>query len=203
MDINLRSINKSFWRSRNLFSKRGGAPTLLARPWGLPSLKTSSQILIFYASFFRVLVKKFLVAESLLIIVILCLPVNVIGNDTFSLNGYYKLFFTGFKMPGEDAPVGSVNNRLRLKLTLKPAEWLSIDAAYDVSPRIQDPMLFSESLFYSEIDPLSYRVDDFHSRLYPAEGKPVSSFGVFHNFDRFFVTIKTGVMDIFIGRSGP
>jgi hypothetical protein len=136
----------------------------------------------------------------ILFTLILCLSTNIMPGKSSSVNGYYKLFFTGFKMPGEAAPVGSVNNRLRLKLSLNPAEWLSIDAAYDISPRIQDPMLFSESLFYSAIDPLSYRVDDFDSRLYPAEGKPVSSIGVFHNLDRLFVTIKTGIMDIFIGR---
>ncbi len=171
MKKKLRSINKSFWRSRNLFSKR------------------------------------FLVAEGILIIVI-GLSMNLMGADTFSVNGYYKLFFTGFKMPSyagdsvglEEPPLGSVNNRVRLKLVFKPGKWLSVHAAYDFSPRIQDPLLFSGSLFYSGIDPLSYRVDDFDSRLYPGEGEVVSSFGVFHNLDRFFVTVKTDVMDIFIGR---
>lgn len=132
----------------------------------------------------------------------------MMGDDRFSVNGYYKLFFTGFKMPTytgdggglKEPPLGSVNNRVRLKLTYKPSKWLSVHASYDFSPRIQDPLLFGESLFYAAIDPLSYRVDDFDSRLYPAEGKVVSSFGVFHNLDRFFVTVKTDVMDIFIGR---
>jgi hypothetical protein len=43
-------------------------------------------------------------------------------------------------------------------------------------------------------------VDDFASRIYPGKGKPVGSFGVFHNLDRCFVTIKTKAVDIFIGR---
>jgi len=143
--------------------------------------------------------KRFLVAEGILIIII-CLSMSLVGDDTFSVNGYYKMFFTGFKMPGGEPPLGSVNNRVRLKLTVKPNSWLSVNAAYDFSPRIQDPGLFSESLFYAAIDPSSYRVDDFKSRLYPVEGEPVSSFGVFHNLDRFFITVKTDVMDIFIGR---
>ena len=40
------------------FTKWGGAPTLLARPRGFPSLRTVSQILVFFARFFEVLVKE-------------------------------------------------------------------------------------------------------------------------------------------------
>ncbi|MCP5107162.1 MAG: hypothetical protein GY950_27495 [bacterium] len=100
----------------------------------------------------------------------------------------------------EEPPIGSVNNRLRLKLMVKPNDWLSFQAAYDFSPRIQDPMLFEGDIFFSAIDPISYRVDDFDARLYPGQGKALGSFGVFHNLDRCVVTIKTKVADIFIGR---
>jgi hypothetical protein len=125
-----------------------------------------------------------------------------------SFTGYYKLFFTGFKMPGAwlagerigEPPIGAVNNRLRLKLTLKPSAKISFQVSYDFSPRIQDPALFQGGLFYSAIDPNTYRVDDFNPRIYPAADKPVRSFGVFHNLDRCMVTIKTPAADIFIGR---
>lgn len=144
----------------------------------------------------------------IVLIVIIALSFQLSAGDKVSVTGYYKLFFTGFKMPeikgvdaaGGEAPIGSVNNRVRLKLTLAPADWLTVHAAYDISPRIQDPLLFEGDIFYSAIDPLGYRLDDFSPRLYPRAGRNVSSFGVFHNLDRLYVKIKTSTADIFIGR---
>jgi hypothetical protein len=128
--------------------------------------------------------------------------------ETISIRGYYKLFFIGFEMPGyspgdealNEPALGAVNNRIRLNVSVTPASWFSLDAAYDFSPRIQDPVLFQEDIFFAAIDPFSYRVDDFSQRIYPGQDEPVGSFGIFHNLDRFFVTIKTSVADIFIGR---
>ena len=151
--------------------------------------------------------KRYVIISAFFIIVF-GFSIHLIPEETFSFSGYYKLFFTAFKMPRskgveppvEEPPVGSVNNRLRLKLTLTPSRWFSVHAAYDISPRIQDPLLFEEDIFFAAIDPLTYRVDDFSPRLYPGVGKGVSSFGIFHNLDRFVVTIKTRKADIFIGR---
>jgi hypothetical protein len=130
------------------------------------------------------------------------------GIDFIDVSGYYKFFFTGFKMPAyrvgtaevKEPPLGAVNNRLRLKFSLKPSRWLSVEAAYDFSPRIQDPSLFQGNIFFAAIDPFSYRVDDFSDRLYPGKEGQVGSFGIFHNLDRCFITIKTSLADIFIGR---
>jgi len=47
--------NKSFVGFRGGFSKWGGAPNHLARPWGFPFLKAASQILVFFASFLTLL----------------------------------------------------------------------------------------------------------------------------------------------------
>jgi len=124
------------------------------------------------------------------------------------VNGYYKLFFTGFKMPGyrsetgelEEPAIGAVNNRLRLKLSFAAGKWLSFETAYDFSPRIQDPLLFQKGIFFAAIDPVTYRVNDFSDRIYPAKEKTVSSFGIFHNLDRCLFTIKTSIADILIGR---
>jgi hypothetical protein len=151
---------------------------------------------------------KKLLTTSIIILIITCFSFHLAAGDKVSVTGYYKLFFTGFKMPAikgvdgseSEPPIGSVNNRVRLKLTVIPADWLTFHAAYDISPRIQDPVLFEEDIFFAAIDPFSYRVDDFSQRLYPGVGEPVSSLGVFHNLDRFFVTIKTSKADIFIGR---
>jgi hypothetical protein len=133
---------------------------------------------------------------------------SMVKSSDINVNGYYKLFSTGFKMPVyrlevgelEEPAIGAVNNRLRLKLSIAASKWLSFEAAYDISPRIQDPLLFQEGIFFAAIDPVSYRVDDFSDRIYPARGEAVSSFGIFHNLDRCFFTIKTSIADIFIGR---
>jgi thioredoxin reductase (NADPH) len=50
---------------RLTFAKWGGAPTLLARPRFFPSLKTVSQIFVFFARFFEVSVKEPLDAADL------------------------------------------------------------------------------------------------------------------------------------------
>ena len=108
----------------------------------------------------------------------------------------YKLADTTINEPD----LGAVNNRVRLKLSLYPSSQLSFHFAYELSPRIQDPMLFTENALFSGIKPLEYRVDDFRERIYPRAEDPTSNFGLFHNLDRFFMTIKTEYADIFIGR---
>jgi hypothetical protein len=148
--------------------------------------------------------------KKLLLLIVLLpgfLNTSVFAGD-ISVNGYYKLFFTGFKLPpyrfGEsvikEPPIGAVNNRLRLKLTASFSARLSLNVSYDFSPRIQDPSLFEEDIFFAAIDTAGYRVDDFENRIYPAKNDAVGSFGIFHNLDRCFITIKTPKADIFIGR---
>lgn len=150
--------------------------------------------------------KKIIIYLILLVLLLFC--GSIVKSTDMNVNGYYKLFSTGFKMPdyrletGElkEPAIGAVNNRLRLKLSIAASKWLSFEAAYDFSPRIQDPLLFQEGIFFAAIDPVGYRVDDFSDRIYPARGDAVSSFGIFHNLDRCFFTIRTSVADIFIGR---
>jgi hypothetical protein len=144
----------------------------------------------------------------IIVLVLLSAPMSNVWGETVTVTGYYKLFFMGFKTPAIDAgdttvtepPIGSVNNRLRLKMVIKPKSWFSFQASYDFSPRIQDPALFAGDMFIGSIDPFSYRVTDFNDRLYPCKHDAVSSFGVFHNLDRFYATFKTSLGDIFVGR---
>jgi len=150
--------------------------------------------------------KKSMIYSILLVLLLFC--GSLVKSADININGYYKLFSTGFKMPDyrletgevEEPAIGAVNNRLRMKLSITASKWLSFEAAYDFSPRIQDPLLFQEGIFFAAIDAVGYRVDDFSDRIYPARGGAVSSFGIFHNLDRCFFTIKTSVADIFIGR---
>jgi len=153
---------------------------------------------------------KKLLIYIIILVLYFVLAVNVVSAEklSFDIHGYYKLFFTGFKMPEyrlesgsqSEPPLGAVNNRLRLKLSAVLSKDLSFEAAYDFSPRIQDPLLFQEDIFFASLDPASYRLDDFNDRIYPAQGKQIGSFGIFHNLDRCFFTLRTSVADIFIGR---
>jgi hypothetical protein len=137
-------------------------------------------------------------------------PISGFADDPFALNGYYKSFFVVFDPPNFKTPltipdqpvIGAVNNRIRLKLFCHPNEWLSFNAAYDFSPRIQDPSLFSDEPILVGIDPVQsgYRALDFNDRLYPSENDAVGSFGIFHNLDRASITLRTARADLIIGR---
>lgn len=134
--------------------------------------------------------------------------ISAFADDPFSINGYYKNFFVVFNQPNykkpafipEEPDIGAVNNRLRLKLFYNLNHWLSFSAAYDFSPRIQDPSLFDTQPILIGIDPLAYRAFDFEARLYPAKDEKVGSFGIFHNLDRAVIELKTAPADIIIGR---
>lgn len=143
-----------------------------------------------------------------LILPLLLWPIWGFADEPFSINGHYKNFFVVFSLPKygisatlpDQPPLGAVNNRLRLKLFYNVNTWLSLNAAYDFSPRIQDPLLFENQPVLVSLDPFKYRAIDFDARLYPAQNKNVASFGIFHNLDRALVTVKTAPADIVIGR---
>ncbi|MDZ7344408.1 MAG: hypothetical protein ONA90_07820 [candidate division KSB1 bacterium] len=129
-------------------------------------------------------------------------------DDPISIHGYYKTFFVVFDLPQLIAPFplpaqplrGAVDNRFRFKLGYAPTPWLASDVAYDFSPQVRDPLLFTEQIIFIGINPTRYRAIDFNSRLYPAVGDSIGSFGIFHNLDRAVVTLKTSPVDILIGR---
>jgi hypothetical protein len=148
-------------------------------------------------------VKKLIVFWALILIVAL----NLRSEEEFFLSGYFKNFSIVFLFPehesvyGISSPaIGASNNRLRMKFSMKPLSWLAFDAAYDLSPRIQDPALFRNDLFFAKIEDNRYRFADFRPRIYPESDEQTGSFGLYHNLDRFSVTIKTKFADIFVGR---
>ena len=95
---------------------------------------------------------------------------------------------------------GAVVNRLRLNLSYAPADSLSFAFAYDFTPRVQDPLLFTESPFAVGIAASRYRVADFDSWIYPGENEMIGNVGIYHNLDRASVQFSTDFADIFIGR---
>ncbi|MBN1272373.1 MAG: hypothetical protein JXB26_08885 [Candidatus Aminicenantes bacterium] len=130
------------------------------------------------------------------------------ASADFFLGGYYKNFSTIFAVPaykiGDDLlhppDLGLVNNRIRLKFRIGIGDSLNFHAAYDLSPRIQDPSFFEENIFLMDFSPPAYRVDDFRYRIYPGPEKETGSFGLFSNLDRLFFSVRLPFADIYLGR---
>ena len=141
--------------------------------------------------------------REILALITCLMTTSLVGIATAELKigGYYKNFFTAFNSPFPDAPVtGLVVNRLRLNLSYAPADSLSFAFAYDFTPRIQDPLLFSQSPIAVGIASSRYRVADLDSPLYPRTDEPVGSVGIYHNLDRASVQFSTDFADFSIGR---
>jgi len=136
-----------------------------------------------------------------LIICLLITPLVGVTKAEFQVGGYYKNFSTAFnsRLP-EASMMGVVVNRLRFNLSYVLSDSLSLAFAYDFTPRVQDPLLFSQSPFAVGVAASRYRVADFESRLYPSEAEPVSSVGIYHNLDRASVQFSTDFADFSIGR---
>ena len=136
-----------------------------------------------------------------LAICLMTMPFVGTANAEFRVGGYYKNFSTVFNSPLPDAPIaGVVVNRLRLNLSYAPADSLSFAFAYDFTPRIQDPLFFSQPLIAVGTASSRYRVTDLDSPIYPSEDDPVGSVGVYHNFDRASVQFSTDFADFSVGR---
>ena len=141
--------------------------------------------------------------RKILALIIYLMTTSVVGIATaeFKIGGYYKNFFTAFNSPFPDTPViGVVVNRLRLNLSYAPADSLSFAFAYDFTPRVQDPLLFSQSPIAVGTASSRYRVADLDSPLYPRTDEPVGSVGIYHNLDRASVQFSTDFADFSIGR---
>ena len=141
--------------------------------------------------------------RKILALIICLMTTSLVGIATAELKigGYYKNFFTAFNSPFPDAPVtGVVVNRLRLNLSYAPADSLSFAFAYDFTPRVQDPLLFSQSPIAVGTASSRYRVADLDSPLYPRTDEPVGSVGIYHNLDRASVQFSTDFADFSIGR---
>jgi hypothetical protein len=143
------------------------------------------------------------------ILAVLILQAGTVGaGDRLSLRGYVKNFSILIMPPAslqgetiiDEPDLGAVNNRLRLEMTYRPSSRISLDIAYDVSPRIQDSRHFGQGLFFPGLSLPEYRLLDFRDILCPGPGQTPASFALYHNLDRFSVTVRTGGADIILGR---
>ena len=136
-----------------------------------------------------------------LVIYLMTTPLVGTADAEFQAGGYYKNFSTVFNSPVPDASMaGIVVNRLRLNLSHTPTDTLSFALAYDFTPRVQDPLLFSESPFAVGVASSRYRVVDFDAQIYPSTDEATGSVGIYHNLDRAAVQFSTDFADFSIGR---
>jgi hypothetical protein len=139
---------------------------------------------------------------------VLCWPQGAPASERISISGYYKNYSTALDQPevdnlpeAENQPViGAVNNRLRLNVSGRLNQWMSLTLAYDFSPRVQDKSLFEEQTLNLGLNPQIYRAVDLDSRLYPEEDESVASFAIFQNLDRACLTINSRPADVYLGR---
>lgn len=125
-----------------------------------------------------------------------------------SINGYTKNFFVAYDAPTiesslplpDEQLIGQVTNRLRLNLSYRLNDRLSVNLSYNLLPRVQDPSLFETPPSFAGTGFPSYRLADLDSRLYPDEEDDAGSFGIYQNLDRFSLTLRTPMVDIFLGR---
>lgn len=139
-----------------------------------------------------------------IVTLVLCLVMVLfvkIANAEFRVDGYYKNFFTIIDSTFSNEPmIGAVVNRLRLNSSYAPTDSFSFAFAYDFTPRVQDPLLFTGSPFAVGFASSRYRVADFDSLIYPNENEPIGNVGIYHNLDRASVQFSTDFADISIGR---
>ncbi len=132
----------------------------------------------------------------------------IYGKTTIKLNGYYKSFLSVFSLPDEmsgmfgefNKTIGAVSNNLQLRTVIKFNSTLSLEAAYNFSPTIKDPLLFSGSAFPNTSLGSGYRLEDLNELIYPKIIQKSTGFGIYQNLDRLSLTIQTDFADIFIGR---
>jgi len=130
------------------------------------------------------------------------------ASDKLSISGYYKNFSVALDQPEvenlqesiDQSIKGSMTNRLRLKFFHRVNEWFSINLAYDLSPVVQDKTLFDDQILDFGLKSQTYRALDLDSRLYPEKDEKPSSFAIFQNLDRLFITINSKLADIYLGR---
>lgn len=145
--------------------------------------------------------------NKLKLTVILLFAVILAGTastQTLRIGGYYKSFFTAYKIPLIDAQIhrGQVSNRVRLNAIADMSRDISFESSYNFIPTVTGDSPAESSLYegLTLFGSNSYRIDDFNGRLYPGPGEKAGSFQVMQNLDRAFFTVHTSLADIYLGR---
>jgi len=140
--------------------------------------------------------------KKVIFVLLLFFAIPVFGSEIpIELRGYYKsfLYFYDYKdgtknMFDLESDKNILNqNVFRVKLFSDPADWLSMEAAYSLSPTVS--MYKNDGLAITSPSVDSYRVVDVDENLLTSGG-----FALNHNIDRLTFNFALPFADIIIGR---
>lgn len=137
-------------------------------------------------------------------IIFLLLVAALSGGDRFSIDGYWKNFFTMLKPVDydglvDDDPTGSVSYRLNLKLTCSPFDIVTMKLSYDIKPELVNGGMSSTEMLFGGVSGPTYRTDDLKTPLWPDDFDG-SGFVLNQNLDRLFLSLELPFADVLIGR---
>jgi hypothetical protein len=131
-----------------------------------------------------------------------------VADDRLAVRGYTKTFAVGYRAPAADVlrtepEMWALSNRVRLQLSVRAADSLEIDAAYEVDARLFDAALVRSATGRDlAFNPEDYRLTDLDLQIFPAsDNDPAAgSFGIYHNLDRLQAVWRAPQADVIIGR---
>ncbi len=116
------------------------------------------------------------------------------------IGGYLKQFGAVLDQGDAGRPVqGVMSTRLRLHAFWRPTAGVSAEAAYGVSPRVQEAASTAD-ITAERAGSGTYRAVDFRERLYPRPGREAATFSLTQNIDRAWVAWSVGAADLTLGR---
>jgi hypothetical protein len=125
------------------------------------------------------------------------------GAGNLSFSGYFKSYLyliTPVSFGTDQALMGLSTSRSRFRLSYQPRNWIGMEAAYDLAPKIQSAALSSNPFAFANIDPFVYRVADLKTNLYRSGTDAIHNFGLGQNLDRASITFHAQPADITVGR---
>ena len=132
------------------------------------------------------------------------LIVSLCQANELSINGNFKTFLLLQGPPkisgrSQISSAWLFSGPLRLSLSYVPEEYLSLNFAYNLTPKVETPV--TAGLLSSSSSILRrYRLNDFSRTVYPGAGAAPGHFAVFQNLDRAYVRMSLGPSDMYIGR---
>jgi hypothetical protein len=116
-------------------------------------------------------------------------------ESNIETGGYIRNFFIFTDSMDDDST--ELLSRIRLRLYIPKNEFVSLEAAYELLPRLREKSPVPSSPTASII---SYRAYDLDELVYPDSVDSGSDFALYQNIDRLNVTFTTEKFDVFIGR---
>jgi hypothetical protein len=145
---------------------------------------------------------------ALLLLAALLLPSTSQALDWLEAAGYVRSFIIGIHpvqyTNGDELPdpdlLWANSTRARGNLAAFAADWLEFNVSYDMSVRLQDDDLFTQSTFLVFKAASIYRLDDLDPLVWPDDPGQGDHVAILQNLDRFYATVHAPRFDLYIGR---